>query len=174
MTLRLNKTYNLYVKNSKSLEKISQDMTMLNIDFEGDIISFDDRPAHMRFEFGACPPLDISFDSVTGLLKEITVFIEDDKISRNVRWKQEEFNTENGYPCFDINMLEKHQYYYEETCELEIILYESILVICKLNQIPYKQIFINEEVYIYLNSQNQFIGVQVNNLSSEDLKLLIF
>lgn len=172
MILSLKKTYNLYSQTTKCLEKISENLTMLNITFETDMFQFDSRPIHKRYDFGDFPPLDISFDSETGLLKEMTIFINIFSISNDFSYKEDILLNQNGYPCFDIEMLKKHEYYYDETCQMKISLYESRLLICKSDEVLYKKIIINEETHFFLNDKNEFAGFQVNKLSNDDLQLL--
>ena len=75
MSLKLGKTFNLNVRTDKLYEKVSNSLLMFSIVLESESIKLDSRPLHWRFDFGDFPPMDISLDSETGLLKEITVFI---------------------------------------------------------------------------------------------------
>lgn len=172
MTLSLKKTYNLYSQTTKCLEKISENLTMLNITFKIDMFQLDSRPIHKRYDFGDFPPLDISFDSETGLLKEITIFINIFSISSDFSYEEDILLNQKGYPCFNIEMLKKHEYYYDETCQMIISLYESRLLICKLNEVLCEKNIINEEINFFLNDKNEFVGFQMNKLSNDDLKLL--
>ena len=78
---------------------------------------------------------------------------------------------QRGYPCFDFEMLKKHEYYYDEICQMKISLFESKLLICKSDEVLYRKIIINEEIYLLLNDKNEFAGFQVNKLSNDDLRL---
>lgn len=171
MSIRLSKTYNLNSNTIKHFEKVSESLILLNITIENESLKLDSRPLHWRYDFGDFPPLDISFDSETGLLKEITIFIKKrDIVGYNKAEKVDLINIA-GLPSFEFEMLKKHEYYYDELCQMEITLYDSTLYICVLDEELQKRILVNEKLSILLNTKEEFIGLEVNHLSSNDLEL---
>lgn len=172
MEIRLNKTYNLNLQIIKYFEKVSENLILLNIILESDSLKWDSRPIHKRYDFGDFPPLDISFDSETGLLKEITIFINKIDISNHHNIGKIDLMNLGGYPSFTFDMLKKHEYYYDEVCQIEISLNKSTLLICILAEEAYKKIIVNEALNIFLNDRNEFIGFSLKDLSVNDIQLL--
>lgn len=75
MNFLFKKIYDYETRALKQVEKVSDNLTLFNVIIESDSLKLDSRPLHKRYEFGDFPPLDISFDSETGLIKEFTIFI---------------------------------------------------------------------------------------------------
>ncbi|MGL4453331.1 MAG: hypothetical protein ACRCTZ_19385 [Sarcina sp.] len=172
MVIRLNKTYNLNSYISKHFEKISESLILLNITLESDSLKLDSRPLHKRYDFGDFPPLDISFDSVTGLVKEITIFINKRNILIQNNMEKVDLMNLEGYPSFTFDMLKKHEYYYDEVCQMEISLCDSIILVCRLDEEVRKKVIVNEALNILLNDKGEFGGFSLNFLSVNDLQLL--
>ena len=172
MKIQINKIYKSGLHITKYFEKVSDNLILFNIIVENDSFKLDSRPIHWRYDFGDFPPLDISFDSDTGLIKEITIFIN----KKNIRgeYKIEESNLMNlrGFPSFTSDILEKHKYYYDEVCQMEVSLLNSTLSVYLLDKKIQKKIIVNEELNLLLSEENDFIGLKVSCLSIDNLEFL--
>lgn len=172
MSIRLNKTYNLNSHIIKHFEKASENLILLNITLESDSLKLDSRPIHKRYDFGDFPPLDISIDSETGLVKEITIFINKRNILIKHDMEKVDLTNLVGYPSFSFDMLKKHEYYYDEVCQMEISICDSTLLVCVLDEEARKKIIVNEALNILLNDRDEFSGFSLNCLSINDLQFL--
>lgn len=101
MSLELMKTYNIHSIYIQSIESVSEDLILFNSEMQSNGLNLEARPYHWRCDFGNVPPLDISRDSETGLLKEITIFISKKKVAHNYSYICAYSTTIKGYPCFD-------------------------------------------------------------------------
>lgn len=81
------------------------------------------RPFHWRLADGKNPPLDISIDPESGLLREITFFIEGKITAQNTF--QPSYKSGKGQPVFQIIRWEKDEYYLDEEGMIDIILYNN-------------------------------------------------
>lgn len=169
MEFRFKKTYDYETKIIKQVDKVSDSLTLFNIVLESDSLDLDSRPLHKRYEFGDFPPLDISFDSETGMLKEFTIFIKKDEVSNSEGLRRTDLATFSGYPCFEFCNLEKHESYCDEECHIEISIHESTLLICQLDETVAKVVNINESLSVLLNVDNEFVGFLCGNLTEQDL-----
>ncbi|MPN45301.1 hypothetical protein SDC9_192868 [bioreactor metagenome] len=172
MTIRLNKTYNLNSRIIKRFEKVSENLILLNVTLESDSLKMDSRPLHKRYDFGDFPPLDISFDSETGLIKEITIFVNNRDVLIKHNIEKVDLINLVGYPSFNFDMLKKHEYYYDEVCQMEILLYDTTLYVCIPDKEVQKKVIVNEMLSMLLNDKDEFIGFSVNCLSVDDIQLL--
>lgn len=172
MNFRFNKTYDYETRITKQVEKVSDSLTLFNIALESDSLNLDSRPLHKRYEFGDFPPLDISFDSETGMLKEFTIFINKDDVSNSESSKSTDLVILSGYPCFEFCNLEYHEYYYDEECQIEISIHESALQIILLDKKFAKVVQVNESLSVLIDIENEFVGFLCNNLTEQDLKFL--
>lgn len=171
MAIQIDKTYNLNSRIIKYLEKVSENLILFTIEVEADTLMLDSRPLHWRYDFGDFPPLDISFDSETGLIKEITIFINKENIRYGYMTEDVNLMNLKGFPSISLDVLEKHKYYYDEVCEMEIYLSDSTLSISRLGRIVHKKLLVNEELTILLDEENKFVGLRINNLSIDNVEL---
>lgn len=169
MEFRFKKTYDYETRLIKQVDKVSDSLALFNIVLESDSLDLASRPLHKRYEFGDFPPLDISFDSETGMLKEFTIFIRKDEIISSEGLRRTDLVSCSGYPCFEFCNLDKHEYYYDEECLIEISIHESTLLICLLDEKVTKVVNINESLSVLLNVDDKFVGFLCDNLTERDL-----
>lgn len=172
MKVQLNKTYNIDSNIIKSFEKVSESLVLFNIVVKSDAVKFDARPIHLRYDFGDFPPFDVSFDSESGLVREITIFINKMDIRELCNIKENNLLSIRGFPSFIYDEIEKNEYYYDEICKIEIYLSDLSLFVCISEKEIQKKIIMNEDLDILLNERDEFVGVIINNLSIDALKLL--
>ncbi|QOR35929.1 hypothetical protein IMX26_03670 [Clostridium sp. 'deep sea'] len=163
------KTYDYETRIIKQVDKVSDNLTLFNIALDSDSLNLDSRPIHKRYEFGDFPPLDISFDSETGMLKEFTIFIRKAEVSNIESSISTDLVSLSGYPCFEFFNLEKHEYYYDEECQIEISIHKSALQINLLTEKIEKVVQINESLSLFLNVGDEFVGFLCSNLTEQDL-----
>ncbi len=82
MNLTLAKTYPINAISIQNVESVSENLVLLNFELRSDKLHWDARPYHWLYDFGDFPPLDVSFDSETGLLKEMTIFINKQQLQQ--------------------------------------------------------------------------------------------
>ena len=172
MGVKLNKTYNSDSNIIKYFEKVSETLILFNITVKSDSVKLNSRPIHFRYDFGDFPPLDISFDSESGLLREITIFINEINIGSYYEIREKDLINLKGFPSFTFDRIEKHEYYYDEVCKIEIYLSDLSLFVCISDKEIQKKIIVNEDLDILLNAGDEFAGFAVNLLSIDDLKFL--
>lgn len=172
MRVRLNKTYHFDSNIIKYFEKVSESLILFNIAVKSESVKFDSRPIHFRYDFGDFPPFDISFDSESGLLREITIFINKIDIVDLYKIKEKDLVNIKGFPSFAFDGIEKNEYYYDEVCKIEISLSDLSLFLCISDKEIQKKIIMNEDLDILLNARDEFVGVTVNHLSVDDLGFL--
>lgn len=172
MNFRFKKTYDYETIIVKQVEKVSDSLALLNIALENDSLNLDSRPLHKRYEFGDFPPFDISFDSETGMLKEFTIFVKKEDVTNSESCKNINFESLSGYPCFEFCDLEKHEYYYDEECQVVISICDTALHISLLDEEVSKVVKINESLSVLLNAADEFAGFLCDNLTEQDLKIL--
>lgn len=170
MNFRLKKTYDYETQINKQVENVSDSLTLFNIALESDSLNLDSRPLHKRYEFGDFPPLDISFDSETGMLKEFTIFIRKADVSSSESSISTDLVSLSGYPCFEFFDLEKHEYYYDEEHQIEISIHEFTLQINLLAEKVEKVVQVNESLSVLLNVRDEFVGFLCSNLTEQDLR----
>lgn len=171
MGIRINTMYNIDLWVVKKFEKVSENLILVNIMIESDLLNLDSRPVHCRYEFGDFPPLDISLDSETGLIKEITIFINKENVRCGCIPENIDLTNLQGYPSANMEFLKKHEYYYDEVCEMEIYLFDTTLRVCRMDRTIYKKLVVNEELTILLDEENKFVGLSINHLSIENIEL---
>ena len=81
------------------------------------------RPFHWRLADGKNPPLDISIDPESGLLREITFFIEGKIADQNAFLPS--YKSDKGQPVFQIKRWGKNEYYLDEEGMIDITLYNN-------------------------------------------------
>lgn len=172
MGVRLKKIYDLNSDIIKSFERVSGDLVLCNIKVKTEEFNLDSRPLHWRYDFGDFPPLDISFDSESYLLKEITIFVEKKNIDNKSYFEEPRIVSNMGFPVFDFGMLKKHEYYYDEICEIKILLFDLKLTVYILNKKVEKNVMLNKDLGLLLDADSEFVGFVVYNLSVEDLEFL--
>lgn len=172
MGVQLNKTYNFNSNIIKCFEKVSETLILFNITVKNDSVKLVSRPIHFRYDFGDFPPLDISFDSESGLLREITIFINEINIKSFYKMQEIALINLKGFPSFTFDRIEKHEYYYDEVCQMEIYLSALSLFVCISDKEIHTKIIVNEELDILLNVEDEFIGFVVNHLSINDVEFL--
>lgn len=170
MEFRFKKIYDYETRLIKQVDRVSDSLTLFNIALESDSLDLDSRPLHKRYEFGDFPPLDISFDSETGMLKEFTIFIRKADVSNFESPISADLFSLSGYPCFEFSNLESHEYYYDEECQIEISIHESTLQINLTAEKVEKVVQINESLSVLLNLGDEFVGFLCSNLTEQDLK----
>lgn len=172
MNFRFKKIYDYDTQLIKQIEKVSESLIMFNIALESDSVQFDSRPLHKRYKFGDFPPLDISFDSETGMLREFTIFIKKENIVNCQSSKVIDLRNSVGYPCFEFINLEKHEYYYDEECQVDISICDANLYIRLLDEDVAKMVRVSDSVIVMLNDKDEFAGFTYDKLSENDLNML--
>jgi len=172
MNLKFLKEYDIDSSSSRYFENVSQDLVLLTIELKVDKVNFDSRPFHWRCEFGDFPPLDISVDSETGLLKEVTVFIKRKDVRRNVEGSLSKLPVSYGYPLFNTDIWGKHEYYYDEFAEVKMLISNVNLSICKHDCTPLKILKVNEKLEIVIDENSFFAGFILRNLTEAELGFL--
>lgn len=172
MGISINKLYNFESFSDRSFESVSDELILINLELKADLVNFHSRPFHYRYDFGDFPPLDIAFDSETGLLKEITLFVSKSCLKHDNHAEDIEIYSVTGYPCASTDFLIKHEFYYDEICEMNIILKDSSLSVSQLGSASCKKVIVNENLSILLDESEVITGVMFNNLSSDNLNLL--
>jgi hypothetical protein len=158
-----------------NVESVSEDLVLVNLELTLDSYKFDKfktRPLHCLYYFGDFPPLDISFDSETGLLKEITLFVKKSILKHDSITGNVEHQNVIGYPCFNTEFVEENESYYTETCEIIITLRELSLSVARTNRLSSKKVIVNENLSILLDEKETLTGVEINNIGKAYLDLL--
>ncbi len=172
VSLQLMKTYDIHATCIKNIELVSDDLILFNMEVQSDQFDLQSRPYHWRYDFGNFPPLDIAFDSETGLLKELTIFIRKKNVVQGQNAIQMLYVKElEGYPTFDIEMWAKHEYYHDEDSEVIIVLEQSSVWILLKEMDICMKLSVNHELAILFNAKSQFAGFVVNHLEQEHLHL---
>lgn len=172
MTLVLQKVYDIDSNSNRVIESVSEDLVLLTNEVKADTVNFDSRPYHWRCEFGDFPPLDISLDSDTGLLKEITVFIKKRDIGKDVSALLH-LPKSCGYPAFRTDIWRKHEHYYDEYALVEIFVVGESLYIRKQECDPVEILRVNITLDIMVDKNNLFAGLIVRDLTGKELDLLL-
>lgn len=176
MELVVNKLYDIQTCSVLNVESVSEDLVLVNLALTLDSYKFDKfatRPLHCLYDFERnIPPLDISLDSETGLLKEITLFVKKpilkhDSITGNV-----EHQNVIGYPCFNTEFVEENESYYDVFCEMIITLRELSLSVARADHASSKKVSVNENLSILLDEKEMLMGVEFNNIGKAYLDLL--
>jgi hypothetical protein len=173
MDFRFKKSYDYYTQTIIQVGKVSGNLILLNIALESYSLKLDSRPLHKRYKFGDFPPLDVSFDSETGMIKELTIFIRKKDIDISKSSKKVDSIISLGYPCFEFSNLEKHEYYYDEECKAEILVYGSTLDVRLFDEQVQGIVQVNDSLSIILNNENKYIGFLYNKLTEDAVNLLI-
>ncbi|MCD1259304.1 hypothetical protein B5M42_010695 [Paenibacillus athensensis] len=173
MSIKLSKLYQLDSRGYKYFEKVSEDLILFNLEIKGDSLHFDSRPVHWRCDFGDFPPMDISLDSATGLLKEITVFIKKSDIKKQDREIHLDILASKGYPTFSTDIWKKHEYYYDESVGVNIFILELNLCVCLAKSKIQNKLKVNDVLDVLLDEQDFLSGFIINNLSVDELKYMI-
>ncbi|WPP42615.1 hypothetical protein SK066_06655 [Paenibacillus hunanensis] len=168
MSLQLMKTYDVNATCIKSVEAVSEDLILFNIEMRS-TLNFDSRPYHWRCDFGNVPPLDLSLDSETGLIKEITVFISKKTLIRDYNCNCMYSNELKGYPSFNTKIWTKHEYYYDEFLDIGMYLDNSMLNVLLKGRVASVRLEVNNVLDILFDEKNLFIGFVVKNLDSKEL-----
>jgi hypothetical protein len=174
MELVVNKLYDIQSSSNINVESVAEDLVLVNLELTLDSYKFDKfktRPLHCLYYFGDFPPLDISFDSETGLLKEITFFTDKSSLKHENIIGNVEYQNVIGYPCFNTEFAEKHESYYTETCEIIITLRELSLSVARTNRLSSKKVIVNENLSILLDEKEALTGVEINNICKDSLNL---
>lgn len=172
MGINIKKIYNIESFSAISFESVSDELILINLELKADSVNFDSRPFHYRYDFGDFPPLDISFDSETGLLKEITLFVCKAYLKHDNQAGDIMIHSIRGYPCASTDLLIKHEFYYDEICEMNIILKDRSLSVRQIGNPSCKKVIVNENLSILLDESEKITGVEFKNLSSDNLNLL--
>jgi len=172
MRISIKMLYNIESFAIRSVESVSDELILINIELKTESVNFDSRPFHCRYDFGDFPPLDISFDSETGLLKEITLFVNKSCLRHDNHDGDIKIQSVTGYPCANIDFLEKNEFYYDEVCEMNIILKDSSLSVFHSDSANCKKVIVNETLSLLLDKAETVTGVVFKNLSSDNLDLL--
>lgn len=171
MEIKVKKLYNIESFSTINFESVSDELILINLELKADSVNFDARPFHCRYDFGDFPPLDISFDSETGLLKEITLFVSKSCLKHDNEVGNVKTHNVTGYPCASTDFLIKNEFYYDEICEMDIALQESSISVSHLASASCKRVVVNENLSILLDESEVIIGVVIDNLSSDNLNL---
>jgi hypothetical protein len=171
MSLKLVKTYSINATCSNNLEKVSENLILFNIEMKSDMLHFDSRPYHWRCDFGDFPPLDISLDSETGILKEITVFINRKDIRKDEECKYLFLSNMDGYPAFNTDIWKKNEYYYDEFRDVDISLFNSSLFVSIKKSNINKKLKVNDILDILLDKEGVVAGFVINNLENDEFYL---
>ena len=176
MELVVNKLYDIQSCSVLNVESVSEDLVLVNLALTLDSYKFDKfktRPLHCLYDFERnIPPLDISLDSETGLLKENTLFVKKPILKHENIIGNVEYQNVIGYPCFNTEFAEKHESYYTETCEIIITLRELSLSVARTNRLSSKKVIVNENLSILLDEKEALTGVEINNIGKAYLDLL--
>ncbi len=171
MGIKIKKLYNIESFSARSFESVSDELILINLELKADSVYFDSRPFHYRYDFGDFPPLDISFDSETGLLKEITLFVSKSCLKHDNEAGDIKIHSVTGYPCASTDFLIKNEFYYDEICEMNIALKDSSLSVSQSGSASCKKVIVNENLSILLDESEVITGVVFNNLSNDNLNL---
>lgn len=171
MGIKIRKLYNVESYSIRSFESVSDELILINLDLKSDSLNLDSRPFHYRYDFGDFPPLDISFDSETGLLKEITLFVNKSDLSYKNQEEKFELLCSEGYPCANTDFLIKHDYYYDEICKMKLSISDSSLSVNQSDRLIHKKIVVNEDLNILIDDSEEIVGLVINNLSAENITL---
>lgn len=172
MLVKYYKSYPMRTTVIKSYEKISSDLLLFNIMFQLDEFQYDSRPIHKRYEFGDFPPFDVSFDSQTGLLKEITLFIRKGIVNNSDNCNSCNLINKEGFPCFKFENIVKNEFYYDENVDVNINIVNDVLVVQINKGEQSYEINIDKHLKILLNNEEEFLGFKYFCLESEMLEML--
>jgi len=172
MDLVVKKLYDIQSYSTINVESVSEELVLIDLELQPDSINFDSRPLHCRYDFGDFPPLDISFDSETGLLKEITLFVSKSYLKHEKEVRDVEYQNAIGYPCMNTEFVVKNEFYYDEICEIIITRRELSLSVVRANRVSSLKVIVNENLSILLDESEALTGVEFNNLSKDNLNLI--
>lgn len=172
MELVVNKLYNIQSYSNINVESVAEDLVLVSLELKLDSYKFDLSPLHCLYYFGDFPPLDISFELVTGFLKKIKFFVDKSNLKRENITGNVEYQNVIGYPCFNTEFVEKNEYYYSETCEITVTLRELSLNAVRTNRTSSKKVIVNDNLSILLDEKETVVGVEINNLSNAYLDVL--
>ncbi len=158
MNLILAKTYPINAISIQNVESVSEDLILLNLELRGDKLHWDARPYHWLYDFGDFPPLDVSFDSETGLLKEMTIFINKQQLQQQHSYPLTVLSNIEGYPAFDTTSLSHNSYYYDELADIVVSLADSCLIAARKGVDTSVQLKVTDTLDILLTAQSQFVG----------------
>lgn len=171
MELVVNKLYNIQSSSNLNVESVAKDLVLVNVELKLDTYNFDSGLI-CSYYFGDFPPLDIFIDSRTGLLKEITFFVDKSILKREKISGNGDYQNVIGYPCFNTDFVEKHEFNYRENCEIIITLRELSLSVARADYVSIKKIIIDANLSILLDEKDVLTGVEINNLGKDYLDLL--
>ncbi len=175
MELVVNKLYDIQSFSNINVESVAEDLVLVNLELTLDSYKFDKfktRPLHCLYYFGDFPPLDISFDSETGLLKEITLFVKKSILKHDSITGNVEHQNVIGYPCFNTEFVKENESYYDVFCEMIITLRELSLSVARADHASSKKVSVNENLSILLDEKETLTGVEFNNIGKAYLDLL--
>ncbi|MDO4721071.1 MAG: hypothetical protein Q4A78_10455 [Peptostreptococcaceae bacterium] len=172
MIIRVENIYSIPSNAVRNIEKISENFLLINIWIKPETFELASRALYGLYYFDDIPPMEIGFDFETGLLKEFTIFVH----SSNICWQKLmdiPLVEMSGYPSADLGFARKHQYYYDEVCNLEMYCCNQEFWFFLQDHVPFKKIGVNKDISILLDSENCFIGAVIQNLSQDELNLLV-
>ena len=172
MSLKFIKVYDIDSNSSRYIESVSDDLTLLTNEVAANDVNLDSRPYHWRCDFGDFPSLDISIDSETGILKEVTIFIRKSDISSNTEIDFLGLPVIYGYPMFNTDIWGKHEFYHDECADVTLSIFGRDLCILKRKTIPVKRLIVNKKLDILIDENSLFIGVVFKDLSEIELSLI--
>lgn len=173
MGVKLYKCYEIVSCCDKYFERVGDRLVLLNIELKGSSLTFDSRPYHWRYDYSNIPPLDLSLDSETGLLKEITIFLENDKITSSNANKSNGLLNMEGYPSFQTDIWEEDEFYYDEKGQVNLQLNQSELEISILGREFLKKLNVNKELDLLMDKNDVFTGFILKNLNEDVIRYLL-
>lgn len=127
------------------------------------------RPYHWRLADGKNPPLDVSIDPESGLLREITFFIADKKIKQ---LPEPSYRSGNGNPAFQTNSWREDEYYLDEEGLVSVSLYNNDIY-CSFSGLNIDfALDIDFKLGCLFNINNILAGFILRRLDHQEMKVL--
>lgn len=172
MIIRAKKIHSIPSNSIRNIERIDKNFLLINIWIKQETFETVSRTLYGLYYFDDVPPLEMGFDSKTGLLKEVTIFVEPPKICRQKSMDNIPLWETDGQPAADLSFARKGQYYYDEICDIEIHCCSREFWFFLKNHALFRKIHINKDLSILLDSEDHFIGAVMQNLSQEEIDRL--
>jgi len=173
MGLLLARTINSAETSNRSLEHMGHQFVLVTINmsaFLTDTTHLLPRPYHWRLADGKNPPLDVSIDSQSGLIREITVFLADKKFEQNV--SQSRCRSSKGHPVFETTSWTEDEYYIDEEGVVGVTLYNND-VYCSFSGLNVDNCLdIDDKLRCLFTSENVLEGFVFKDLDQQEMKVL--
>lgn len=172
MGLELAEVINIAGKSIRGLECMGEQFVLVTVKmniFAMHLPHLYPRPYHWRLADGKNPPLDVSIESDSGLLKGITFFWAD---TRATIITQPFYRIINGYPIFKTERWGDDQYYFDEKGEVYFSLCGND-VYCSFSGMNVDYILnIDKKLSVVFDANNFLTGLILKGLVEKELNIL--